>query len=175
MNQAVVGIFHSPVDAKFVVEALVSDRVLVNDISVLLPDRDGNRSFVHDNSSKAPEGAIIGVGAGGVVGGVLGLLASTGALVVPGVGPLIAAGPIMAALSGAALGATIGGIGGVLIGMGIPEYEAKMFEGKVMDGNILLAVHCADHDHQKHAEVLFRRYKASAIHSIGEAAVKIIE
>jgi hypothetical protein len=172
MNQAVIGIFHSPVDAKFVVDALTSDRVLVNGISVLLPDSDENRSFVHDNSTKAPEGAIAGVGAGAVVGGVLGLLASTGALAVPGVGPLIAAGPIMAALSGAALGATVGGVAGAFVGMGIPEYEAKMFEGKVMDGNILLAVHCPDHDHIKQAEVLFRRYKASAIHRVGEAALK---
>src|SRR5438874_10466382 len=107
-----------------------------DDISVLLPDKAGTRDFAVEKGTKAPEGALTGAGTGGVVGGALGWLAGIGALAIPGLGPFIAAGPIMAALGGAAVGAAMGGIAGALIGMGIPEYEAKRYEGKIKAGNI---------------------------------------
>lgn len=172
MKQSVVGIVHTRVEAENMVTSLRSAGFIENDISVLLPDKDGTKDFAHDNSTKAPEGAVTGASTGGIVGGTLGLLAGIGALAIPGVGPLIAAGPIMAALSGAAVGATVGGISGALIGMGIPEYEAKMYEGKVRDGNVLLAVHCQNNDELKKAEELFKTNRASDIHRVGEVAVK---
>ena len=85
-----------------------------------------------------PEGATIGASTGGAIGGTIGLLAGIGALAIPGLGPFIAAGPIIAALSGGAIGAGVGGLTGALIGMGIPEYEAKRYEGKVKEGGILI-------------------------------------
>src|SRR5437773_10681516 len=108
-----------------------------SDISVLLPDKAGTRDFAHEKGTKAPEGAITGAGTGGVLGGAFGWLAGIGALAIPGIGPFIAAGPIMAALSGAAIGAAAGGIAGALIGLGIPELEAKRYEEKLKEGNIL--------------------------------------
>ncbi len=170
MNHSVIGIVHTRVEAEALVTDLKSNGFIENDISVLLPDKEGTKDFAHDNSTKAPEGAVTGASAGGVVGGALGLAAGLGALAIPGVGPLIAAGPIMAALSGAAVGATVGGIGGALVGMGIPEYEAKMYEGKVRDGNILLAVNCTDGEQVKVAETLFKAANASDIHSVNEAS-----
>ena len=129
-NQSLVGIVHTRVEAENLVDALKLDGITDNQISVLFPDKEGTKDFAHDNSTKAPEGAVTGATTGGVIGGTLGLLAGIGALAIPGVGPLIAAGPIMATLSGAAVGATAGGVTGALIGLGIPEYEAKMYEGK---------------------------------------------
>lgn len=117
-----------------------------NDISALFPDKQTTRDFAHEKHTKAPEGAATGAGTGGLVGGALGLLAGIGSLAIPGVGPLIAAGPIMAALSGAAVGAAVGGIAGALIGLGIPEYEAKRYEGKIRDGRILISVHTESND-----------------------------
>src|SRR6186713_2021426 len=112
-----------------------------NDISVLFPDRSGTRDFAHEQHTKAPEGAATGGVTGGVLGGALGWLAGIGALAIPGVGPFIAAGPIMAALGGAAVGGAVGGIAGALVGLGIPEYEAKRYETKIKSGNILISVH----------------------------------
>src|SRR5437763_7574712 len=111
-----------------------------NDISVLFPDKQGTRDFAHEQHTKAPEGAVSGVVTGGIIGGALGWLVGIGSLAIPGVGPFIAAGPILAALSGVAAGGTVGGIAGALIGMGIPEYEAKRYEGKIREGNILISV-----------------------------------
>jgi hypothetical protein len=171
MNQSVVGLVHTRTEAENLVTSLKSAGFVDSSISVLFPDKEGTKDFAHNNSTKAPEGAVTGAGAGGVIGGTLGLLAGIGALAVPGVGPLIAAGPIMAALSGAAVGATVGGVTGALVGLGIPEYEAKMYEGKIRDGNILIAVHGDNNDQLKRAEVLFKENDASDIHRVGEAAV----
>jgi hypothetical protein len=172
MTESVVGIIHTRSEAETLVTALKSVGFPEREISVLFPDKAGTKDFAHENSTKAPEGAVAGASTGGVVGGTLGLLAGIGVLAVPGVGPLIAAGPIMAALSGAAVGASIGGVTGALVGLGIPEYEAKMYEGKIRDGNILLAVHSANNDQLKEAEDLFKQYGASEIHRVGAAAVK---
>ncbi len=134
-----------------------------NDISVLFPDKSSTRDFAHEKNTKAPEGTAVGAGAGGVVGGTLGLLAGIGLLAIPGVGPFIAAGPIMAALGGIGVGATVGGITGALIGMGIPEMEAKLYEGKVKDGNILISVHTDDSDEVEKAREIFESENATDI------------
>ncbi len=172
MNSSVAGIVHTQIDAEALVTALKANGFADANISALFPDKQGTKDFAHDNTTKAPEGAVAGAGTGAVLGGAVGLLAGIGALAIPGFGPLIAAGPIMAALSGAAVGGSVGGVAGALIGLGIPEYEAKMYEGKIRDGNILLAVHCFDGEQVKRAEELFKQQKASDIHRVGEAAVK---
>lgn len=141
-----------------------------NDISALYPDRSGTRDFAHESNTKAPEGATAGVGAGGVVGGLVGLLAGIGLLTIPGVGPLIAAGPIMAALSGAAVGAAVGGITGGLVGMGIPEIEAKRYEGKVRSGNILLSVHAENSEEVDRARRVFQQAGAEDISTSSESS-----
>jgi tetrahydromethanopterin S-methyltransferase subunit C len=141
-NIAVFGIYLSPNATERAVDHLLGAGFSHSDISVLLPDDDSIRSWTHEKGTKAPEGATTGVAAGGVIGGTLGLLAGVGALAIPGVGPLIAAGPIMAALAGLGVGGAFGGIAGALVGMGIPEYEAKRLVGEVRDGGILLSVHC---------------------------------
>ncbi|MBX9724115.1 MAG: hypothetical protein K2X81_22095 [Candidatus Obscuribacterales bacterium] len=171
-KHAVVGIVHTQLEAENLIDSLRIAGFSEGQLSALLPDKDGVKDFAHNNASKAPEGAVAGAVTGGVVGGTLGLLAGIGALAIPGVGPLIAAGPIMAALSGAAVGASGGGLVGSLIGLGIPEYEAKMYEGKIRDGNVLLAAHCFNKEEIKTAEELFKKHNATDIHCVGEAAVK---
>jgi hypothetical protein len=142
-----------------------------NDISALFPDKDGSRDFAHEQHTKAPEGAATGAGTMGVLGGALGWLAGIGALAIPGVGPFIAAGPILGALSGAAAGAAVGGIGGALIGLGIPEYEAKQYEGKIRGGNILISVHTENSGDRSRAKEIFQRAGAEDISSSSEARV----
>src|SRR5271163_302591 len=134
-----------------------------NDISVLLPDKTGTKDFAHEQHTKAPEGATTGGITGGVLGGALGWLVGIGALAIPGVGPFIAAGPIMAALAGAGVGADAGGLTGALVGMGIPEYEAKRYEGKVNDGNILMSVHTRDSEERDRAKEIFKNAGAEDI------------
>lgn len=141
MSKAVLGIARNRIQTEAVVEQLHEIGFSYHDVSVLFPDKESSHNFTHEKSTKAPEGAAAGAGAGGVVGGTLGLLAGIGLLAIPGLGPLVAAGPIMAALSGLAVGATVGGLAGALIGLGIPEYEARIYEGKLKEGNILIAVH----------------------------------
>jgi hypothetical protein len=151
--------------------ALESDGFSPNDISVLFPDRGGTRDFAHEKNSKAPEGAVAGAATGGVLGGGLGWLVGIGSLAIPGLGPFIAAGPIMAALGGVALGAAAGGLTGSLIGLGIPELEAKQYESKLREGNILLSVHTEDSDERERAVEIFEREGARDVASIGEATV----
>lgn len=142
-----------------------------NAISVLMADKGGTKDFAHEHNTKAPEGAATGAGTGAVLGGALGWLAGIGALAIPGLGPFIAAGPIMAALGGAAVGGTVGGLTGALIGMGIPEFEAKRFEGKVKSGSCLVSVHSDDSNQTKRAKEIFERDGAKDITSAGEVAV----
>ncbi len=142
-----------------------------DDISALFPNKSGTKDFAHEHNTKAPEGAIAGAGAGGVLGGTFGLLVGIGALAIPGLGPFIAAGPLLAALSGAAAGATVGGVAGGLVGMGIPEIEAKRYEGKIKDGNILVSVHVESADQAKRAEAIFKDGRAEDICSSTEASV----
>lgn len=159
-NEAVIGLIGTRSGAENVVLELQRSGFLGDDISVLFPDDSGSRAFAHEQHTKAPEGAATGAGTGGVVGGALGLLAGIGALAIPGVGPLIAAGPIMATLSGAAAGALVGGLSGALIGLGIPEIEAKQYEGRIKDGNILLSVHVDSSDERDRAKDVLKRHGA---------------
>src|SRR5580698_10071240 len=128
-NTAVFGIYKSVIQAELAVDQIIAAGFMSNDISVLLQDSQSTKEFAHEKNTKAPEGTTAGATTGGVVGGTLGLLAGIGALAIPGVGPLIAAGPIMATLAGLGVGGAVGGLIGALVGMGIPEYEAKRYEG----------------------------------------------
>ena len=168
-NTAIYGIYQSPASAEHAVEVLVGAGFTNNDISVLMPDQDSTREFAHENSTKAPEGAATGAATGGAVGGTLGLLAGIGALAIPGVGPFIAAGPIVGALAGAGAGGAVGGLVGGLVGMGIPEYEAKRYEGRVKDGGVLLSVHAANAEQVSRAKGILKNTGAEDISSSGEA------
>ncbi len=170
-NTTVIGIVDSQSQAEQIVSALQNGGVPVSDISVLLPDKRGTKDFAHEHHTKAPEGAVAGVAGGGLVGGTIGLLAGIGALAIPGLGPFIAAGPLMAALSGAAAGAAVGGVAGALIGLGIPELEAKKYEGKLKGGNILMAVHVDNGEERKRAEEILKRGNAHDISTTSEASV----
>jgi hypothetical protein len=141
-NKAVFGIYSSAEQAERAVNRLIDDGFLSEDVSVLMPDQRSTREFAHHKDTKAPEGATTGATAGGVVGGTLGVLVGIGTLAIPGLGPLLAAGPIVAGLAGLGAGGAVGGLIGALAGMGIPEYEARRYEGRVKDGGTLLSVHC---------------------------------
>jgi hypothetical protein len=154
-----------------IVDQLKSSGFSHNDISVLFPDKSSTRDFAHEQHTKAPEGAATGGAAGGVLGGALGWLVGIGALAIPGVGPFIAAGPIMAALGGAAVGGAVGGITGALVGFGIPELEAKRYEGKIRNGNLLISVHTDNSDEVKRAKEIFHNAGAEDIATTGEASV----
>jgi hypothetical protein len=171
MPKSVIGIVETQIQAEAIVAELQSSGVPSSQISVLFPDKRGTKDFAHEHNTKAPEGAVAGVGAGGAIGGTIGLLAGIGALAIPGVGPLIAAGPLMAALSGAAAGAALGGITGALVGLGIPEIEAKTYEGKIHGGNILIAVHSEDSSHQKNAKLVMEKHKAHDIVVTSDSSV----
>src|SRR6195256_3073037 len=169
-NTAVFGIYSSYGQVESAVDALRAAEFRNTDISVLFPENVGSKDFAHEKGTKAPEGATTGAGTGALIGGGLGWLAGIGALAIPGLGPFIAAGPIMAALAGAGVGGAVGGITGALIGMGIPEYEAKRYEGRVKDGGILLSVHCDDSAWTKRAKQILERTGAEDVSSTGEAA-----
>ena len=169
-NTAVFGIYKTLSQAEDAVNRLVAAGFTNDDISVLLPDNQSTRNFAHKKETKAPEGTTTGVTAGGAIGGAIGLLAGIGALAIPGVGPLIAAGPIMGALAGVGVGGAVGGLIGALIGMGIPEYEAKRYEGRVKEGGILLSAHCDTSDEIGRAKEILKRTSAEDIASSGEAS-----
>ncbi len=169
-NTAVFGIYRTPEDAERAVDALMGNGFPSGAISVLLPDNESTRAFAHHKDTKAPEGTTAGVTAGGAIGGALGVLAGIGALAIPGVGPFIAAGPIVAGLAGLGVGGAVGGLVGALIGMGIPEYEAKRYEGRVKDGGTLLSVHCDTSDQVSRAKDLLKSSGAQDISSTSEAS-----
>jgi hypothetical protein len=170
-NKAVIGLVSTQAQAENIVSELTRAGIPSSDVSVLFPDKQGTRDFAHEKNTKAPEGAVTGASAGGALGGTLGLLAGIGALAIPGLGPFIAAGPIMAALSGAAAGAAVGGVAGALIGMGIPEIEAKQYETKLRDGNILLSVHVENGDQRGRAKKTLEQGGAKDIAVTGEESV----
>jgi hypothetical protein len=171
MKKAVLGLATTTLQAEAMVGALRAARFTGNDISVLFPDKEGTRDFAHEQNTKAPEGAIAGAGTGGALGGTIGLLAGIGLIAIPGLGPFIAAGPILAALSGIAAGAAVGGIAGALIGMGIPEIEARQYEGKVRGGNILLSVHVESSEERERAKYVLETYAATNVVTVGEEPV----
>ena len=169
---AVFGIYPNRASVDSAVDALKSADFRNEDISVLFPEGSGTKDFAHEKNTKAPEGATTGAGTGAVLGGGLGWLVGIGALAIPGLGPFIAAGPIMAALAGAGVGGAVGGLTGALIGMGIPEYEAKRYEGRVKDGGILLSVHSDDSALTKKAKDILERTGAQDVSSTGEASAR---
>ena len=171
MKKAVIAVVETRAQAEAIVQQLHQQGFMSSDISVLFPNKQGTSDFAHEHNTKAPEGAVAGAGTGGLLGGGLGLLAGIGALAIPGLGPFIAAGPIMAALSGAAAGAAVGGITGALIGMGIPEYEAKVYEGKLRSGNLLISVHTEDAQERARAEEVFKRMAVKDVSTTTEASV----
>ncbi len=168
-NTAVFGIFRDRVEAEHCVDTLRTAGFRNTDISVLFPDNSGTKDFAHEKNTKAPEGATTGGIVGGVTGGVLGWLVGVGTLAIPGIGPFLAAGPIVGALAGAGALGTVGGLIGALAGMGIPEYEAKRYEGRIREGGILLSVHCDNSDWVKRAKDTLRQTGAEDISSTGEA------
>jgi hypothetical protein len=169
MKRSVLCLVDTESQADAIVGKLTSAGFSDNDISVLFPDKGSTRDFAHKKETKMPEGATVGASTGGVVGGTIGLLAGIGALAIPGLGPFIAAGPIMAALSGGAIGAGVGGLTGALVGLGIPEYEAKRYEGKVKEGGILISVHSESNDETGRAKDIFKEEGANDISSTGES------
>jgi hypothetical protein len=168
-NTAVYGIYRDTVALGGGLEALRAAGFRGTDISVLMPENVGTKDFVHKKDTKAPEGATTGVASGALIGGALGWLVGIGALAIPGLGPFIAAGPIMGLLAGAGAGGAVGGVAGALIGMGIPEYEAKRYEGRVKSGGILLSVHCDSSEWVKRGKQILERTGAEEIGTAGEA------
>ncbi|MCW5980744.1 MAG: DUF3341 domain-containing protein [Bryobacteraceae bacterium] len=168
-NTAVFGIFRDRMHAETAVDRLLANGFRNEDISVLLPDNEGTKDFAHEKHTKAPEGTAAGAATGGAVGGTLGLLAGIGALAIPGLGPFIAAGPIMGTLAGVGAGGAVGGIIGALVGMGMPEYEAKRYEGRIREGGILLSVHCDNSDWVKRAKDILKQADGEDVSSTGEA------
>src|SRR5881394_4444027 len=164
-NTSVYGIYRTRQQAERGVDRLLMAGFRNQDISALMPENMGTKEFAHDKGTKAPEGAATGAGAGAAIGGTLGLLAGIGALAIPGLGPFIAAGPIMGALAGAGTGGVVGGLIGALVGLGIPEYEAKRYEGMVREGGILTSVHCDNSDWVKRAKDILERTGAQDISS----------
>ncbi len=169
MKTAVYCIAQDRAKAETIVEGLRTSGFSSSEISVLMPDKSGTRDFAHEQNTKLPEGAATGGVAGMGAGAILGWLAGIGTLAIPGVGPFIAAGPIMAALGGAAVGGAAGGVIGALVGMGIPEYEAKLYDGKIRNGNVLISVHTDSSDEVKAAKEIYKRAGAEDIKSTSEA------
>jgi hypothetical protein len=167
-NTAVFGIYSTQAAVERAVDTLRAAGFRATDISVLFPENVGSKDFAVDKGTKAPEGATTGAGTGAAIGGTLGWLVGIGALAIPGLGPFIAAGPIMAALAGAGVGGAVGGVSGALIGMGIPEYEAKRYEGRVTKGGILLSVHSDNSDWTTRAKEILDRTGAEDVSSTGE-------
>jgi hypothetical protein len=169
MSKSIFCIASREEQANRIIDSLKAAGFSNNDISVLFPDKGTTKNFAHEKNTKAPEGAVAGAGTGLAVGATLGWLAGIGMLAIPGIGPFIAAGPIMAALSGAAVGGTVGGLTGALVGMGIPEFEAKRYEGRIKSGNILISVHSDDGDETNRAKKIFEEAGAEDISSAGES------
>ena len=169
---AVFGIYTTREAVERAVDTFVNDGFPGSSVSVLLPENLGGKSIGTEKATKAPEGATTGAGAGAVIGGTLGVLAGVGLLAIPGLGPVIAAGPIMAGLAGLGVGGAVGGFTGALIGMGIPEFEAKRYEGRLLKGGILLSVHCDTSDQIKRAKELMKVTGGEDVASTGESSSK---
>jgi hypothetical protein len=169
-NTAVLGIYDSAEHAERAVDSIIAAGFSSSQVSVLLPDTRSTHDFAHIKDTKAPEGTTTGATAGGIIGGTLGVLAGVGALAIPGIGPFIAAGPLMAGLAGLGVGGAVGGLVGALVGMGIPEYEAKRYEGRVKDGGTLLSVHCDTSEQVSRAKDLLKSTGAEDVASSSESS-----
>ena len=168
-NKAVFGIYMSQLDAENAVQGLKLAGFRSTDISILFPDNTGTKDLAVERNSKAPEGTAAGAGGGAVVGGVLGWLAGVGLLAIPGLGMFVAAGPVMAMLSGIGVVGVLGGIAGALVGLGTPEYEAKRYEGRIRKGGILLSVHCDDREWVRSAREILVQTGAEDVSATSEA------
>lgn len=168
-NIAAFGIYPSQLAVSEAVEAFKRAGFRSTDISVLFPENLGTKDFGHEKHTKAPEGAVAGASTGALIGGALGWLAGIGALAIPGIGPFIAAGPIVAILSGIGAGGAVGGFAGALIGIGIPEYEAKRYEGRIRSGGILVSIHCDNSDWTHRAKEVLQHTGAADIATSGES------
>ena len=166
-GKAVVGIVNNELVAAQIFEDIQEAGFTNGDISILIPE---GEHIGAEKSTKMPEGAATGAAAGGALGGLVGLLAGVGTIAIPGLGPFIAAGPILAALGGAAAGATAGGVTGALVGLGIPEYEAKHYEARLTDGKVLMSVHTDSDDQRSMAKDIFERHGAESIATAGESS-----
>jgi|SoiMetStandDraft_5_1073268.scaffolds.fasta_scaffold169459_2 hypothetical protein len=166
-SKAVVGIVDNELVAAQIFEDLQDQGFTNGDISILIPE---GQHMGAEKSTKMPEGAATGAAAGGALGGLVGFLAGVGSIAIPGVGPFIAAGPILAALGGAAAGATAGGVTGALVGLGMPEYEAKQYESRLSDGKLLISVHTDSDDQRSMAKDIFERHGAESISTAGESS-----
>jgi hypothetical protein len=169
MDKSVFCIANTRTQTEAIVDHLRVSGFSSNDISVLYADNASTKDFAHEHNTKAPEGTAAGGVVGMSAGAILGWLAGIGSLAIPGVGPLIAAGPIVAALSGAAVGGATGGLVGGLVGFGLPEYEAKRYEGKLSAGNVLISVHTNDGDQRSRAKKIFEQEGAEDIATSSEA------
>ncbi len=170
MSKSVLAIASSQAAAQVMINSLKGSGFAERDISIVTTVPGGSRDIRHQASTKAPEGASAGALSGGAVGGTIGVLAGIGLLAIPGLGPFIAAGPLLGLLSGAAIGATVGGVAGALIGLGIPEIEAKAYESRLQRGEVLLAVHALDSDQANRAKEIFKTTGATDIRVVGEQA-----
>jgi hypothetical protein len=173
-NTAVYGLYKDRSGVEEAVESLRHSGFRNTDISVLFPDNQGSKDFAVEKHTKAPEGAVVGAGSGALLGGALGWLAGIGLLAIPGIGPFVAAGPIMALLAGLGVGGTVGTMLGALVGMGMPEYEAKRYEGRIRDGGILFSVHCDSSEWVNRAKDLLEKTGAEDIASAGEAGADFL-
>ena len=169
-NIAVFGILRSRQEVEETVSTLRAAGFRSTDISVLLPDNEGTKDLAHEKHTKAPEGATAGGVAGGAIGGILGGLMGVGIIAIPGLGPLLAAGPVIAALTGVGSGGVVGGLIGALVGLGIPEFEAKRYEGRIKQGGLLLSVHCDSPDWEKRAREILEQMGAEDIAAAREEA-----
>jgi hypothetical protein len=168
-NKAVFGIYINQLDAENAVHGLKLAGFRSTDISILFQDNSGTKDLALERNSKAPEGTTVGAGGGAVVGGVLGWLVGVGLLAIPGLGMVVAAGPIMAALSGIGAGGVVGGIAGAIAGFATPEYEAKRYEGRIRKGGILLSVHCDDREWVKTAREILVQTGAEDVSATSES------
>jgi len=168
-NISAFGIYADQSTVASAIETLKAAGFRSTDISVLYPENLGSKDFAHERHSKAPEGAVAGGGSGAVIGAAMGWLAGAGAVMVPGLEPVAAAGPMMGMLGGMGVGVTLGGLAGSLIGSGIPEYEAKRYEGRIRKGGILLSVHCDNPEWSKTARKILKQTGAHDISTAGEA------
>jgi hypothetical protein len=170
-SAAVFGIFTMRTSAEEAVDRLTAAGFSSQDVSVLISDKEGSREFAMETNPKAPEGDTTGAEVGGIVGGTLGLLAGMSALALPGMGALIAAGPILASLAGLGVGGAVGGLVGALVDLGIPEYEAKLYDGRLKDGSVLLSVRCVSCEEIARARDVLAATGAEDIASSGEETI----
>jgi hypothetical protein len=172
-SAAIFAIFAMRTRAEAAIDRLTAAGFSSGALSVLISDQEGSKEFATKTSTKAAEDAITGAEVGAVVGGTLTLLAGLNALAMPGVGSLIAAGPILASLAGLGAGAAVGGLVGALVGLGIPEYEAKLYDGRLKGGDVLLSVHCASNEELSRARDLLTASGAEDIADSEEEAPRV--